>query len=299
VRHSFDRSIPAPSQVLRAVAVSILFTPMGGYVALAQWRRSLVFAAAESALVLLAVGATLEVVPWAMWTICLLVLGVFVAGVVDVGRLARRTPAGRQRWPRALLGALAVTLLVIGFQPIRANALESFRSPTNTMLPTLAQGDWFFVDKRVRPLQRGDVVVFSIPSRLTSEYALRVKRAVALGGDTVELRNGNLIVNGTPVNTRQVGTVKLQDGVYEEWEEAMGARTYRVLRVPGGSLSTFGPVTVLAGHFFMLGDNRDRNHDSRMYESMPLDTVVGRAIWIWWSQAPDGHLRWDRFSRRL
>jgi signal peptidase I len=98
------------------------------------------------------------------------------------------------------------------------------------MLPTLAIGDRFLVDKRKRPVRRGDVVVFRIPPRLASQYLLRVKRAVALAGDTVEMRDGALLVNGTPVSTRQIGTVRLQNGLWSRAPEGGSVQWGRLWR---------------------------------------------------------------------
>jgi signal peptidase I len=294
--------------MLGALAVSILLTPIGGYLALGRWRRALGFGAAAGVLVLLALAPVLHGVAWAVGALGILQLGLFVGAIVHVGHLVRRTPAGQVRWGLALGGALALTLLLGASRPVKAHLVESFRSPTGTMLTTLAIGDHFFVDKRRAALARGDIVVFRFPPAPAVEYAVRVKRVVALAGDTIEMRDGVLLVNRTPVAARPLGTVRLpaasiyvrpKDDLYQEWEEALEARRYRVLRVPGGRRSSFGPVTVPVGSFFMLGDNRDNNNDSRLYDVIPLDSVIGRAVWIWWSSAPEGGVRWERLGRRL
>lgn len=189
------------------------------------------------------------------------------------------------------LSAVALLLLLGALQPVRAHVVDSFRSPTRSMLPTLDVGDHFLVDKRFGELRRGDVVLFRVPPHLSAGNDLRVKRAVALAGDTVELREGALLVNGAPVSSRQVAA--------GEWEEALDRRSYHVLRRPGGPRSTFGPATVPPGQFFMLGDNRDDNNDSRLYGPIPVEMVVGRATRIWWSRAPESGVRWGRLGQRL
>jgi signal peptidase I len=186
-------------------------------------------------------------------------------------------------------GAGLVCVLAVG--TALARVVETQRSPTRTMAPTLTEGDRFLIDKRQRPVQRGDVVLFRVPPNLSLGHDLRVKRAVALAGDTVELREGTLLVNGREIPARPIGGL--------EWEETLDGRSYRVLRRPVGVRATFGPVTVPDGHFFMLGDNRDENSDSRRYSTIPVDMVIGRAVGIWWSRAPEGGVRWDRIGRRL
>jgi signal peptidase I len=217
-------------------------------------------------------------------------------------REGSRRPAAhrpRRRWRRWLVGALPVALLLGAVPLVKAHVLEPFRSPTGTMQPTLVPGDRFLVDKRRRPLRRGDVVVFRVPPNLSLGHDLRVKRAVALAGDTVELRAGTLIVNGLAAAARPLGPAPLDAATSQEWEETLDGRRYRVLRLAQGKRASFGPVTVPAGHFFMLGDNRDGNNDSRVYRSIPTDMILGRATRIWWSRAPGGGVRWERLGRGL
>jgi signal peptidase I len=298
---------PVPAPAAAAIVASVLLTPIGGYMALASWRRALTFAGLQCLLIGLTLVAILRSLPWAAWVCAMLAMGALVAAVIDLGRLARRTPPIRRRWALALAGVPAVGVFLGGLQPVQAHLLDSFRT-VGTMLPTLTSGDRVFMDKRRQALRRGDVVVFRFPPAPATEYVQRAKRVVALAGDTVELRDGTLLVNGSAVAARPLGAASLPaanvhvrrpDDRYEEWEETLEGRTYRVLRVPGGERSSFGPVSVPAGHFFMLGDNRDNNNDSRLIGPISLDSVVGRALWIWWSSHPDGGLQWDRLGRRL
>jgi hypothetical protein len=143
-----------------------------------------------SFLALLAVGAILQSAAWALWTISIVAFGVFVVGVLDVVRLAVLAPLRGRRYSMVLVGAVAVIVLVGGLQPVKAHVVEPLRSPTITMAPTLEPGDPFFVDKRPRALKRGDVVVFRVP---WTQQMLRVKRAVALAGDSIEMAGGRSV----------------------------------------------------------------------------------------------------------
>jgi signal peptidase I len=306
-RETESSTAPARAPVGAALAVSVLLTPVGGYLALGSWRRALTFAGIECGLLALALVAILRSWPWAAWVCGILALASFVAAVVDLGRRARRTPPGRRRWALALAGIPALAAFFGGLQPVQAHLVDSF-STIGTMLPTLASGDRVLMDKRKHAVRRGDVVVFRFPPAPAPAYVQRAKRVVGLPGDTVELRDGTLLVNGTAVPARPLGVVTMPaanlhvrrpDDRYEEWQETLDARTYHVLRVPGAERSSFGPVTVPPGHFFMLGDNRDNNNDSRLYGPISLDAIIGRALWIWWSSGPNGGLQWDRLGRRL
>lgn len=244
--------------------------------------------------VLLAVAAALRPVPWAVAAICGGALIWFAAAVADAARLARRTRGVARRLAVALATLVPVVVVLGAYRPVEANLLRSFRSPTSTMAPTLTIGDHFVVDLRRPPLRRGDVVVFQASPKDASEPSLRTKRVIGLAGDTVELRDGTVLVNGAALPARQ-----RRPGPPQEWEETLDGRRYHVLRLPGAPRSTFAPITVPAGHFFMLGDNRDDNNDSRRYGPIAVDMVIGRVVWIWWSRAPDGTARWDRLGRRL
>jgi signal peptidase I len=150
--------------------------------------------------------------------------------------------------------------------------------------------------------RRGDVVVFKFPANKDQYY---IKRVVGLPGDRVMYENGNLYVNEKLVEKtipqdlrdewalirdtdfpgdQSVGGISL----YVHWEEHLSGRGYSVLlRKEGGSQESFGPVTVPAEQYFVLGDNRDNSQDSRAWDSgnrfVPRAFLVGRASMVWLS----------------
>jgi signal peptidase I len=159
--------------------------------------------------------------------------------------------------------------------------------------------------------KRGDVVVFRVPS----ENADLIKRVIGLPGDTVELRGGHLILNGHPVQRQPLPpvTVRLSDNspcrvippatpkiatrgddsfcVFTAYRETLpGGPSYTTLdQVPHGQADDFGPVTVPAGHIFLMGDNRDDSLDSRYptyaggIGMVPVENLIGRAMVTFWS----------------
>ena len=115
---------------------------------------------------------------------------------------------------------------------------------------------------------RGDVIVFFAPDAAAPR--LYVKRLAALPGDTLSIRGGTVFVDGRPV--RPAAHAKL----------------------PGGNTPDFGPVGVPADSCFVLGDNLDESLDSRSWGFVPLASVIGRPIIVYWSVSPGGDVRWGR-----
>jgi signal peptidase I len=151
----------------------------------------------------------------------------------------------------ARLAVLAVAV-VGAVLALRAFVVEPFAIPSESMAPTLRPGDQALVAKVGAP-DRGDLVAFHRPR--TREVLL--KRVVAVGGDTVGLEDGLLVVNGRTVREPYANT-KSQDSVY------------------------FGPVRVPAGTVFVMGDNRGISEDSRDFGAVPTHDVIGRAVARLW-----------------
>jgi len=198
----------------------------------------------------------------------------------------------------------------------RAFVAEAYSIPSGSMIPTLQVGDRIFVNKFVYGLRvpflgwklgarspsRGEVVVFVHPK----DGIDLIKRVVAVAGDTVELKDGQVWVNGQPVANQHVSAdCKYTDyddqsdqwsvRACDEWRESLGGATFTTLRDPTRSPSEMAPVKVPEGSFFVLGDNRDNSNDSRYWGFVPINLVKGRAMFVWWSSGgPDG-VRWSRF----
>ncbi len=178
---------------------------------------------------------------------------------------------------------------------IRSFLFEPFRIPSDSMMPTLLDGDFIFVNKFTYGLrlpvlnselidlsepQRGDVVVFRLPSEPSTNY---IKRLVGMPGDRISVRNKRVYVND------ELQPVVL-DGAYEGFGhtgaqiglETLGSVTHRVLYIPERPSQDFEGV-VPDGHFYFMGDNRDNSRDSRFPEVgyVPAGNVVGKAVRIW------------------
>jgi signal peptidase I len=169
----------------------------------------------------------------------------------------------------------AIILALILALFIRTFVIQAFKIPSPSMLPTLLIGDHILVNKflfgfqipfsngkimAIREPQRGDVIVFRYPRDRKLDF---IKRCVAVGGETVEVREKQVFINGEPIDFSQA--VFLDDG------SMLNGR------------DTFGPVTVPEGKVFVMGDNRDNSNDSRFWGFVDLTDVKGKAIVIYWS----------------
>ena len=157
----------------------------------------------------------------------------------------------------SLVWAVALALL------IRTFIMAPFKIPSGSMHPTLIEGDRILVNKFIyhfRKPQRGDILVFRYPEDPKRPF---IKRVAAVGGDTVEIRNGKIIVNGTPLD----GT-----GIF-------GSNRY-YNQGPYGEDDH--PIHVPGGRYYVLGDNSLSSHDSRFWGFVPNRLVIGQAICIFW-----------------
>jgi len=182
--------------------------------------------------------------------------------------------------------------------------------PTGSMKPTIVEGDRILVNKlaydlkiplthislhRFRDPMRGDIVVFDSRAAATR----LVKRVIGLPGDTVQMRDNRLTING--IAARYSGIEYEPDATFAI--ESYLNMSHRIELAPAGAsrFSTFGPVTVPRDHYLVLGDNRDNSADSRYYGFIPRDEIVGNAKTIVLSLDYDDYYipRADRFFRPL
>jgi signal peptidase I len=206
---------------------------------------------------------------------------------------------------REYLEALIVAAIFLGFT--NTFVLKTFYIPSPSMVETLLVGDHLFVNRFVfgpqntglertllpgREVRRGDIVIFRSPE--TPEIDL-VKRCVALAGDTVEVRNKSLHINGEAVEDQ--GYAQHVDGVIEPRGRSRLGTLYGAR---DNSRDNWGPFQVPDEHLFCMGDNRDRSYDSRYFGPIPMALVKGRAGVIYWSyggETPDGS--WPGWGERL
>ena len=209
-------------------------------------------------------------------------------------------------WTAGLFPVIAVVFV------LRSFLFEPFKIPSGSMIPTLWIGDLILVNKftygvRLPVLQtkvtdgtppaRGDVMVFRYPPQPNLDY---IKRVVGLPGDEVAYLNKRLSINGTPVDTQPIADFFDESTMRysKQFEEKVGDQPHRLLVntdapafVQGASdfpyrenclYSIEGVVCkVPAGHYFLMGDNRDNSLDSRYWGFVPEANIVGKAFFVW------------------
>ncbi len=217
-----------------------------------------------------------------------------------------------QRFSRSWLGSIMIVIVIM--LPLRSAVADWNDVPTGSMEPTILPGDRIFVNKMSYGLRvpftttwvaqwseprPGEIVTFLAPDTGTR----LVKRIVAGPGDTVELRNNHLIVNGAAMSYRALPDTALAEidagrrGAHEFALELLAGRSHAMAVTPSvRAMRSFGPVTVPVGNYFMLGDNRDVSGDSRYFGFVARERITGRAPAIALSLDPD---RWyaPRFGR--
>ena len=204
------------------------------------------------------------------------------------------------------LGLIVATATFAWFQFV-GTKYKAFKIPAGSMIPALQVGDHIMVDRRIKTVQRGDVVVFRYPKDPSKDF---VKRVVAVGGDTVEMHDHVLSINGKPLPSRKLGepcSYEDFDEEQERWdsrpcsavEETLDGHTYKVVYNSDDNFVPWtGPLSIPPGTFFVLGDNRDNSHDSRFWGTVPLDHLLGKAVLVHWSSGAHG-LRKERFGMRI
>jgi signal peptidase I len=225
--------------------------------------------------------------------------------------------SGIRQWWRKEIRPLLV-LLLIGFS-VRSSLADWNDVPTGSMKPTILEGDRVWVNKLAYDLKapfttwhiaewgnprRGDIVVFFSPY----DGKRLVKRVVGLPGDTIELRDNTLIINGQPVEYRPIGEQLLRglapsDRVGHVFAtEQLPGQSHAVEGNPTlPAMRSFGPLHVPEGRYFMMGDNRDDSFDSRYWGTVTRDQIVGRATAVVLSLDHQNHWlpRWQRFFTSL
>lgn len=253
------------------------------------------------------------------FALIMLILLVATGGIwlLDHFVLGRHRVAGaKEPWwveyPKSFFPVILIVFL------LRSFLVEPFKIPSGSMIPTLLVGDFILVNKftygirlpvvnvkimDVNQPRRGEVMVFRYPENPSLDY---IKRVVGLPGDKIIYRNKRLYINGELVKAEPIGEYNYVESglsfVYNRrFIEQLGGHPHAILINPEMPNVQLGGVRqfpyrencvyndsefscmVPAGHYFMMGDNRDSSSDSRYWGFVPNANIVGKAFLIWWN----------------
>jgi signal peptidase I len=200
---------------------------------------------------------------------------------------------------REYLEALLIAVIFATFA--RTYVVQAFKIPSGSMEKNLLIGDHILVNKfiygptvfsleekllPVRPVERGDVVVFKYPSEPERDF---IKRCMAVPGDTLRIVDKDLSINGRYVD----------DSSYTWYSDELypGGELFQGRRAPRDSL---GPRVIPPDSYFCMGDNRDNSNDSRVWGEVPRSYVKGRAFMVYWSFESEAEpVEWPGFQGKL
>ena len=205
-------------------------------------------------------------------------------------------PARRKGAFREWIESLAFTIIfVLVFTSYVAQATQV---PTESMKPTILVGDHFFLDKIAFPanypsavrrllphrsIHHLDIVAFKSPTDGNIPF---VKRVIGLPGDTIEVRNKSVFLNGSQLD--EPYKIHVDSTVYgaDPW-------TPEELKVR----DNYGPIKVPANSYFVMGDNRDNSNDSRYWGFVTWDELIGKPLFVYWSYESDPYVPGDKTVR--
>jgi signal peptidase I len=249
------------------------------------------------------------------FALILLVLTVATGIVWCVDRFwarKKRAPGTKDPWWVEYGGSFFPVILAVFL--LRSFLVEPFKIPSGSMIPTLLVGDFILVNKytfgirlpvinkKILDLntpQRGDVMVFRYPPDPSLDY---IKRVVGVPGDKIVYRNKKLSINGREIAQKKIEDYLDRDRLFytPRFVETLGSAEHQILvdseappyvqqivRFPYSENCLYNSegvsCEVPAGHYFMMGDNRDNSQDSRFWGFVPDENIVGKAFFIWFN----------------
>lgn len=259
------------------------------------------------------VGVYFSTISFPLFMILILVL-TGIIWLVDYFFFQKKRPTGTAD-PTVVEYAKSFFPVIFLVFMIRSFVAEPFKIPSGSMMPTLLAGDYILVNKYTYGLRvplannvfyainqpkRGDVVVFHFPPNPKIDY---IKRVIGLPGDTIAYQDKQLTINGEAQKVTYLSAYDYMKQGYnilpaERKQEQLGSLKHDILNLPfegasdsgiGAQFSRGETITVPAGHYFAMGDNRDDSADGRVWGFVPEKNLVGKAFFIWFN--------FDRFDR--
>jgi signal peptidase I len=213
----------------------------------------------------------------------------YIYNIIDAIKLAKISKEYRlKRYNRWYLYFFFWVLAVFFVQPtvaaaIKCNLVQAFKIPSGSMLPTIYVGDYILAETKLfikGDINHGDIVIFNWPEDPSKVF---IMRAIALGGDQIEIIDKRVYINEEFIQEPYV--------IHND---------PRILKGSIGDRDNLGPIIIPDGSIFVLGDNRDESNDSRFWGYVRKENVIGRAISIYWSwDKSKKSVRWARLGNTI
>ncbi len=227
------------------------------------------------------IGCVIDIVPsvygWAtdfrgFVLLLLMPLAFRVVAAFEAFVQARQLRATRRRlydrwYVYVCVVVVALMLGFLGASALGNGGLEAVHVPAGSMMPAIHVGDRIMIHTRQYRKQlpkRGDIVLFTSPVGGSKDF---IKRIVGLEGELIELKDKVVFINGTRLE--------------EPYVVHLHAASFPAQATPRDNM---GPVKIPVGQVFVMGDNRDYSHDSRFFGPVPIKTIVGKALYLFWAE---------------
>jgi len=162
---------------------------------------------------------------------------------------------------------------------IKKTLIQAYKIPAGSLKPTLLIGDHILAKKTLlsnSDIKHGDIIIFDYPKDPTKDF---IKRVIACGGDTIEIINKKVFINGNPIDEPYA--------IHQDQKTHSYGDTLKPTQIPDDS-------------FFVMGDNRDNSHDSRLWGFVNRSAIHGKASIIYWSwDTNNDKIRWDRIGKKI
>ena len=223
-------------------------------------------------------------------------IAILIAGAIDSYRCALRCKADYvlkdyNRWYVYVLLLLMGTGSLLSYAlNVRDQLIQAFRIPGASMYPTISPRDRLIAVKnsyRDSDPQRGDLVLFTSPNNRREFW---IKRVIALAGDAVAVKDGNLYVNGVKLFLQSIGPGVVSGTTGQIFSEDNNGAKYRIFISQGHSVPDFPEITVPKYECFVMSDNRNEARDSRHFGPIPITGILGKFNYRYWPIASAGRI---------
>lgn len=223
-------------------------------------------------------------------------VAIWIASAIDAHRCALRCKADYElkdynRWYVYVLLLLMGTGSLLSYAlDVRVYLIQPFCIPGPAMYPTISPGDRSLALKNAywaSDPQRGDIVLLTDPS---NRHLFRIKRIIAIAGDTVAVKDGNLYVNGVKLSRQSVGPGTVSGTTGQIFYEENNGAKYRIFISQDHPAPDFPETTVPQNNCFVMGDNRNNSLDSRSVGPIPITGIYGKFVYRYWPIASAGKI---------